>query len=135
MMAIAFFIFTILWILSVMILGRLYNNDVIIEGMEVSLPTSLSGPPEAIKLDEDKNQESKKDTCAPCPPCARVEGVGSGEVAHVQHAHVTCTCTCTCTCRLSPMPMSMFMPMSPLASPTCCLAEAGIDHAHAHAPH
>ena len=39
--------------------------------MEVSLPTSLSGPPEAIQLEEDEKKDSKKDTCPPCPPCAR----------------------------------------------------------------
>ena len=64
-------IFYIILLLIAILVGRVYNSDMIIEGMEVSLPTSLSGPPEAIQLEEEKNTESKKDTCPPCPPCAR----------------------------------------------------------------
>lgn len=61
----------ILILIIVILIGRIFNSDVIIETMEVSLPTSISGPPEAIKLDDDKKDSDKKDTCPPCPPCAR----------------------------------------------------------------
>lgn len=61
----------IIILLCVIIIGRFFREDVILEGMEVSLPTSLSGPPEAIKLDEKEESESKKETCQPCPPCGR----------------------------------------------------------------
>ena len=61
----------IIILLVVILINRIFSSDVIIEGMEVSLPTSISGPPEAIKLDENKEDGGKKDTCQPCPPCGR----------------------------------------------------------------
>ena len=61
----------IIILLIVILINRIFNSDVIIESMEVSLPTSISGPPEAIKLEDDKKDSDKKETCPPCPPCAR----------------------------------------------------------------
>ena len=61
----------IIILLVVILINRLCYSDIIIEGMEVSLPTSISGPPEAIKLDDEKNDSDKKESCPPCPPCGR----------------------------------------------------------------
>lgn len=49
--------------------GHLIKRNILIETMEVSLPTTLTGPPDALLLEKEKKDENGK--CQPCPPCGR----------------------------------------------------------------